>query len=104
MRLGRVACLGGADDRFLSSAIARKLAVSALCAAVLPLLASAQPTVIRTETRLVLVDTVVRDKKGKLAGDLGAADFRIWEDGKEQPIASFSRQAGASPEQPAREY
>jgi VWFA-related protein len=56
----------------------------------------APPTIIRAETRLVLVDAVVRDKKGKLATDLGAKDFRLWEDGKERPITSVTAGAGAS--------
>jgi VWFA-related protein len=45
---------------------------------------------IRTETRLVLVDTVVTDKKGNYIRDLAQKDFKVWEDGKEQPITSFS--------------
>ena len=40
--------------------------------------------VIRTETRLVLVDTVVMDKKGNYVHDLTGKDFRVWEDNKEQ--------------------
>jgi VWFA-related protein len=46
--------------------------------------------VIRTETRLVLVDTVVTDKKGNYVRDLAQKDFKVWEDGKEQPLTSFS--------------
>ena len=46
--------------------------------------------VIRTETRLVLVDSVVTDKKGNYVRDLTQTDFKVWEDGKEQPITSFS--------------
>ena len=46
--------------------------------------------VIRTETRLVLVDTVVTDKKGNYIRDLAQKDFKVWEDGKEQPLTSFS--------------
>jgi VWFA-related protein len=46
--------------------------------------------VIRTETRLVLVDTVVTDKKGNYVRDLAQKDFKVWEDGKEQAITSFS--------------
>ena len=49
--------------------------------------------VIRTETRLVLVDTVVVDKKGTYVHDLTAKDFRVWEDNKEQSIKSFSFEA-----------
>src|SRR5271165_5950698 len=45
---------------------------------------------IRTETRLVLVDTVVTDKKGNYVRDLAQKDFKVWEDGKEQPVTSFS--------------
>lgn len=46
--------------------------------------------VIRAETRLVLVDSVVTDKKGNYVRDLAQKDFKVWEDSKEQPITSFS--------------
>jgi VWFA-related protein len=49
--------------------------------------------VIRAETRLVLVDTVVTDKKGNYVRDLAMKDFRVWEDNKEQEIRSFSFEA-----------
>jgi VWFA-related protein len=49
--------------------------------------------VIRTETRLVLVDTVVTDKKGNYVRDLTQKDFHVWEDNKEQSIKSFSFEA-----------
>src|SRR4051812_48609411 len=49
--------------------------------------------VIRTETRVVLVDTVVTDKKGNYVRDLTLKDFKIWEDNKEQKITSFSFEA-----------
>jgi VWFA-related protein len=52
--------------------------------------ATDDPAVIRTETRLVLVDTVVTDKKGNYVRDLAQKDFQVWEDGKEQTITSFS--------------
>src|SRR6185437_1130239 len=45
---------------------------------------------IKSETRLVLVDTVVTDKKGNYIRDLTAKDFRVWEDNKEQAVTSFS--------------
>jgi VWFA-related protein len=48
----------------------------------------AQTPVIHTESRLVLVDAVVTDKKGRPVGDLAAKDFRLWEDGREQPVRS----------------
>src|SRR5271166_4755963 len=46
--------------------------------------------VFKAETRLVLVDTIVTDKKGNYVTDLTAKDFKVWEDNKEQPIKSFS--------------
>jgi VWFA-related protein len=54
--------------------------------------------VIRTETRVVLVDAVVTDKKGAYVRDLSVKDFKVWEDNKEQKITSFSFEADpASP-------
>jgi len=53
----------------------------------------AQPNaipVIKTETRLVLVDTVVTDKKGQYVASLESKNFKVWEDNKEQPIKTFS--------------
>jgi len=49
--------------------------------------------VIRTETKVVLVDAVVTDKKGNYLRDLTAKDFKVWEDNKEQTISSFSFEA-----------
>lgn len=46
--------------------------------------------VIRTETKVVLVDAVVTDKKGNYVGSLTAKDFKVWEDNKEQTVKSFS--------------
>ena len=46
--------------------------------------------VFRTETKLVLVDAVVTDKKGNYVRDLTAKDFRVWEDKTEQTVKSFS--------------
>jgi len=46
--------------------------------------------VIRKESRLVLVDTVVTDKKGEYVRDLKQSDFKVFEDNKEQAISSFS--------------
>ena len=49
----------------------------------------ASAEVIRTESRLVLVDTVVTDKKGHYVTDLTQGDFKVLEDNKEQTITSF---------------
>lgn len=66
-------------------------------AALLPAVRAQAPvdsgTVLRTETKLVLVDAVVTDKKGNYLKDLTAKDFKVWEDGKEQAIKSFSSEA-----------
>src|SRR5215469_16032529 len=60
--------------------------------------APAQETgvVIKRESKLVLVDAVVTDKKGKYVRDLTANDFKVFEDSKEQAISSFSTGAEAS--------
>jgi VWFA-related protein len=55
--------------------------------------AAPQQPVIKSESRLVLVDAVVTDKKGNYVHDLAQKDFKVYEDNKEQPITSFS--AGA---------
>src|SRR6202050_4083421 len=61
--------------------------------------------VIKTETKLVLVDTVVTDKKGNYIHDLESKDFRVYEDNKEQQVKSFSFEAGAaSPSNQQRHY
>ena len=58
-------------------------------------------TTLKAEARLVLVDTVVTDKKGNYIRDLTAKDFRVWEDNKEQTVTSFSFESdnGSSPNQ-----
>ena len=51
---------------------------------------------IKKESRLVLVDTVVTDKKGNYIHDLSQGDFKVYEDNKEQTITSFSNGASSS--------
>ncbi len=58
-------------------------------------------TTFKTETRLVPVDVVVRDKKDNYVRDLAKKDFKVYEDGKEQQITTFS--FGADPNAPASE-
>ena len=53
--------------------------------------------VIKAETRLVLVDAIVTDKKGNYLRDLTQKDFRVWEDNAEQPIKTFSFETTTSP-------
>jgi len=57
---------------------------------------AADVPLIRAETRLVLVDTVVTDKSGKYIRDLTAKNFKVFEDNKEQPIKSFSLEDDAA--------
>lgn len=60
---------------------------------------------IHAETRLVVVDTVVTDKKGAYIRDLTAKDFKVWEDNKEQPIKNFSfEEDSASPDKAQKRY
>src|SRR5215469_3505594 len=54
--------------------------------------------VIKTETRLVLLDTVVTDKKGQYVPNLESKNFKVWEDNKEQSIKTFS--FSADPDSP----
>ncbi len=61
-----------------------------------------QPAVFQSESKIVLVDAVVTDRKGEHIRDLTAKDFRIWEDNKEQTISSFSVGADPSPSEPRR--
>src|SRR6267154_702106 len=58
--------------------------------------AEQQPVVIKRESRLVLVDAVVTDKKGNYIRDPTEKDFKVYEDNKEQPVASFSSGTDAS--------
>ncbi|MGA9542916.1 MAG: VWA domain-containing protein [Candidatus Sulfotelmatobacter sp.] len=60
--------------------------------------------VIRAETRLVLVDTVVTDKKGEYVRDLAQKDFKVWEDGKEQAVTSFSFEESTNSTNPQPHY
>src|SRR5215469_5918940 len=60
--------------------------------------APAEPSgvVIKKETKLVLVDAVVIDKKGNYVRDLKRDAFKVYEDNKEQTISSFSSGADAA--------
>lgn len=48
---------------------------------------------IRTTVSLVVVPVTVKGASGELVTDLGQNDFRVFEDGIEQPIALFSAEA-----------
>jgi VWFA-related protein len=52
--------------------------------------------VIRAESKLVIVDAVVTDKKGSYVHDLKQGDFKVYEDNKEQSVSAFSSGADAA--------
>lgn len=56
----------------------------------------AATTTIKAESRLVLVDVVVTDKKGNYIPDLTEKDFRVWEDDQEQKVTSFSSEVAGT--------
>jgi VWFA-related protein len=59
--------------------------------------AGQQPAVvIKKESKLVLVDAVVTDKKRNYVRDLAQNDFKVYEDNKEQQVSSFSTGADAA--------
>lgn len=57
---------------------------------------SAQPPTFRADTHLVQVTVVATDSRQNPVRDLKAGDFRVFEDGKEQPISLFSADSRAS--------
>ncbi|HKD10208.1 MAG TPA: VWA domain-containing protein [Bryobacteraceae bacterium] len=68
------------------------LALAAVSAAICP---AQKDSMIHTESRLVVVDALVTDRKGGYPGDLTQKDFRVWEDGKEQTLTTFSKEANS---------
>ena len=74
----------------------KKFAVIFLTAAlVLPAQAQDQPKPARQDEKVsvgtveVLLDVVVKDKRGRPVTDLSAADFEVFEEGAKQPVESF---------------
>ncbi len=66
---------------------------------------ASDPGAIKVSTRVVLVDSVVTDKRGSYVRDLQINDFKIWEDGKEQAVTSFSLEDDSTdPARAARHY
>jgi VWFA-related protein len=70
----------------------RGLSVGLLLAIVAAHVLAQGNNTIRSETKVVLVDVVVTDKKGYVH-DLAAKDFQVFEDDKKQTITSFSSEA-----------
>jgi VWFA-related protein len=55
-----------------------------------PATSAPQSAVIKAESKLVIVDAVVTDKKGNYVHDLKQNDFKVYEDNKEQQVSTFS--------------
>src|SRR5215470_5806921 len=53
-----------------------------------------QDETVRLETRLVTLDVIVKDKKGKYVTDLKAEDFSVFEEGVAQKVEFFSPPLG----------
>ena len=68
----------------------QRVAMSPLLWVVSVVVAQSPDLTFHADTHEVLVDTAVFDKKGNFERDLTRRDFRLWEDGKEQKITSFS--------------
>ena len=60
------------------------------CAA-LACLSAGQQAVIRTNVHMVEVSVIATDSKGLPVSGLGAADFRVFDNGREQTVASFEK-------------
>src|SRR5258708_39413326 len=59
--------------------------------------AEQQPVVvIKKESKLVLVDPVVTDRKGNYIRDLTQSDFKLSEENQEQAVSTFSTGADAA--------
>jgi VWFA-related protein len=98
------AILGISLSTHISSVHAQQASVQSVSATDAP--ANPQEAVFRAQSKLVLVDSVVTDKKGNYIRDLSQKDFRVWEDNKEQEVKSFSyeAQSGASPNDNTKHY
>jgi len=86
-----------------ASALALALAASPTRAVVFGQQASAPQNdrpAFRSGINLVLVDVVVRDKKGEIVRGLTANDFDLFEDGKKQDIVSFAFEEVSNKAQP----
>ncbi|MGH9409660.1 MAG: VWA domain-containing protein [Vicinamibacterales bacterium] len=62
-----------------------------LAAAAAAAIQAPQPPTFRAETRLVVLQATVRDAHGAILSDLDQRAFRVYENGKPQPITLFRR-------------
>ena len=61
-----------------------------------------QDETVKLETRLVTLDVIVKDKKGKYVTDLKAEDFSVFEEGVAQKVEFFSPPLGPAMTPPNR--
>jgi VWFA-related protein len=100
-----IICGTGTSQRFVTVAVAANAQEQPGQKAASPVASDSTTPVFKAETRLVLVDTIVTNKKGDYITDLTAKDFKVWEDNKEQPIKTFSFESGPSaPSESHRHY
>lgn len=71
--------------------------VRRICCALLALTAAAGQEVMRMNTSEILLDLIVRDKRGRLVKDLNPADIVISDGGKQYPATSLRLMSVASP-------
>ncbi len=79
----------------MKSIVARLAVLFCLLSAIFLPKCSAQDNnkpVLKSNTRLVVVDVVVRDNKGEFVSDLTEDDFKVRENGKPQKISGFTLQ------------
>jgi VWFA-related protein len=101
-------------DRVVPASLRAARLVAAVCLVVAPGLAAQQPPetpvpVLRAGVEQVVVDVVVTDQAGRTVTGLAAGDFTVLENGKAQPVDTFSeitlpyetRPAGSGPPAPA---
>ncbi len=65
---------------------------------------SGQTPSLRSNTQLVEIDTIATDSHGEPVMDLKAEDFKLFEDGKERPLAHFSFEKVAPSDPKAAEH
>ena len=85
----------------LREGMRRVLALGVMVCAGVSGLAQEKAPIIRTETAGVVVDVIVTDHEGHHVPGLTAGDFRIYEDGTPQAIASFTAPPPHRETQPA---
>jgi VWFA-related protein len=90
MTWGRLAGLTAAASCLFMAQLAGQTPAGQAPAAPAPETSPQSGPTIKAESRLVLVDAVVTDKKGNYVHDLTQNDFKVYEDNKEQTVASFS--------------